>query len=95
MARKTNQNPKGPLFARGTVRRIAGIFGAVLLISLAAQFAVTIEAHFPAEGVFGAAAVYGFGTCAVMVVFAWLLGKLMKRPEGYYEPPEWEDGPHD
>lgn len=76
------------LLKPGTLRRLIIGFAGVLVAVVALQFVIPIKPHFPAEGIFAAAAIYGFGTCLLMVVFAWLLGKLLKRREGYYERPE-------
>ena len=48
------------------------------------QFFFPITGHFRIEGWFGFAAWFGFFACVVMILFAKLLGKAVKRPENYY-----------
>jgi len=59
--------------------------GVVLFLSVAAQAFFHVHAYFTLEGWFGFNAVYGFLACAAMVLFAKLLGFLLKRPEDYYD----------
>lgn len=68
-----------------TIRRLWWMFAAVLALTVIAQLAVHIHAHFGADGWFGFYALFGFISCVAMVVFARLLGRLLKRPEDYYE----------
>ena len=53
--------------------------------SVVADVVVHKHATFGIEGTFGFYAWYGFITCVGMVVFAKLLGVLLKRPENYYD----------
>ncbi|HKK03225.1 MAG TPA: hypothetical protein VKA17_04800 [Gammaproteobacteria bacterium] len=68
----------------GTIRWLWRIFGLVLGLTVAAQLFVEVHGHFGADGWLGFNALYGFGTCVAMVLFAKLLGFLVKRPENYY-----------
>ncbi len=56
------------------------ILGATVL----AQVAIHVHGHFGFDGWFGFNAIYGFTSCALMVVFAKVLGLLLKRSEDYY-----------
>lgn len=60
-------------------------FGIVLAITVLAQLFVHLHAWFTVDGWFGFNALYGFLSCAGMVLFAKLLGYLLKRPEEYYD----------
>lgn len=68
-----------------TIRRLWWLFGAVLALTVAAQAGVHIHAHFGADGIFGFSAFFGFISCVAMVVFAKLLGFVLKRPDDYYK----------
>lgn len=69
----------------GTIRWLWWIFGAVLALTVAAQLYIHVHAYFGVDGWFGFSAGFGFLSCVAMVVFAKLLGVLVKRPEDYYE----------
>lgn len=69
------------------------VLGLCLLLLLGLQFAVHHHSHFGWEDLFGFYAIYGFIASAGLVIAGNLLGKLLKRPEGYYRQPE--DPPHD
>ncbi len=57
----------------------------ILALTVAGQLLVHVHAYFTVDGWFGFNAVYGFLACAGMVLFAKLLGYLLKRPEDYYD----------
>ncbi len=57
----------------------------VLALTVLAQLVIDIHGHYDFEHWFGFAAVYGFTTCALMVLFAKLLGFLIKRKDTYYD----------
>jgi hypothetical protein len=67
------------------VRRLWRGFLAVLVATVLAEFAVALHPAFAIESVFGFNAAYGFLACAAMIVGAKLLGRLLKRPDTYYE----------
>jgi hypothetical protein len=67
------------------VRRLWRGFLAVLVVTVLAEFAVALHPAFAIESVFGFNAAYGFLACAAMIVGAKLLGRLLKRPDTYYE----------
>ncbi len=41
--------------------------------------------HFEAEGWFGVYGLFGFVACVVLVLAAKLLGRILTRPEDYYD----------
>ena len=57
----------------------------VLALTVIAEFFVKLHPHFEIESYFGFHAVYGFLACVAMVVFAKLLGFLIKRKDDYYD----------
>ncbi|VUD62506.1 hypothetical protein TDB9533_03054 [Thalassocella blandensis] len=62
----------------------------LLVLAVLPEFFVHHHAHFPEQDIsidasFGFFAWYGFGTCALMVVGAKLLGFLLKRGDDYYD----------
>lgn len=71
----------------GAVRRVKLISAIALIATVLAQLVVAAATHFPIEGWFGFAAVFGFAACAVMIGFAKLLGVFLKRPDDYYGDP--------
>lgn len=68
-----------------TIRRLWWVFAAVLAATVAAELLVTIEPHFAIERVFGFNALYGFGACVAMILFAKGIGLLLKREDSYYD----------
>ncbi len=65
------------------------IAGSILLaMTVALQLLIPIKGYFGPDGWFGFGALFGFGACLLMVVFAKLLGFLLKRPEDYYDGDE-------
>lgn len=68
-----------------TIRKLWWIFGAVLALTVVAQIGIAVHGHFGPDGWFGFSALYGFASCVAMVVFAKVLGFLLKRPENYYD----------
>jgi sterol desaturase/sphingolipid hydroxylase (fatty acid hydroxylase superfamily) len=68
-----------------TIRLLWRIFIAVLAVLVLAQTVIQVKGYFGVDGWFGFGAVFGFLSCLAMVVFAKLLGYLLKRPEDYYE----------
>lgn len=67
------------------IRRLWWIFAVILALTVLAQAFVHVHAYFGVDGWFGFSAAYGFLTCVAMVIFAKLLGMLLKRPENYYD----------
>jgi len=72
------------LLRPATIRWLWRIFGVVLALTVAAGLLVHSHGYFGIDGTFGFNAWFGFLSCVAMVVFARLLGFLVKRPENYY-----------
>ncbi len=67
-----------------SIRLLWRVFAVVLALSVLAQAVFKVKGYFDVDGWFGFGAVYGFLACFLMVVFAKVLGKLVKRDEDYY-----------
>jgi sterol desaturase/sphingolipid hydroxylase (fatty acid hydroxylase superfamily) len=67
-----------------TIRLLWWVFGAVLLLSVAAESVFKVKGYFGLDEWFGFGAVYGFLACLVMVLVAKALGWLLKRKADYY-----------
>ena len=77
----------------GTIRVLWIAFVVVLAVTVAAELLVHLHPRFRLEGWFAFHAAWGFLSCVVMVLFANLLGVVLRRPDDYYtRRPEWPDG---
>ena len=56
----------------------------MLAITVLAQLGIKVKGYFGVDGWFGFGAVFGFLSCLAMVLFAKVLGKLLKRDEKFY-----------
>ena len=72
-------------YRESSVRKIW--IGAIVILALTviAELFVKLHPHFKIESVFSFHALYGFLTCVAMVIFAKLLGYLIKRKDDYYD----------
>jgi len=57
----------------------------VLAVLVLLDLAIEKHPHFDVEGTFGFGAWYGFIACVVLVFGSKALGKLLKRPDTYYD----------
>lgn len=80
-----NDQNKHWLLRKNNIRKLWIVFIAILAMTVVAGFFVHQHESFGIEDSFSFYAWYGFITCVGMVVFAKLLGLLLKRPEDYYE----------
>jgi hypothetical protein len=80
-----NRPDPGWLERPSTIRVLWIVFAVVLAGSVLAQLAIESHGHFGVDGWFGFNAAFGFLACVAMVVFAKVLGYLLKRPDDYYE----------
>lgn len=72
-------------YRESSIKKIWIVAIVVLILTVILEFFVALHPHFKIEGLFGFHAIYGFLTCVGMVVFAKLLGFLIKRKDDYYE----------
>ncbi|MGH8677622.1 MAG: hypothetical protein ACREUQ_04630 [Burkholderiales bacterium] len=68
-----------------TIGLLWGIFAAVLVASVLIQLVYPVEGHFGIDGGFAFNAWYGLAVCAAMILFAKLIGMLLKRDDAYYD----------
>jgi hypothetical protein len=68
-----------------TIRLLWWIFGVILALTVAAQFFIHLHEYFTVDGWFGFYAVFGFVSCLGMVLFAKVLGFVLKRPDTFYD----------
>ena len=57
------------------------ILGVILFI----EYFIILHTHFSIEKIFGFHAVFGFLSCIGLIIFAKLLGFLVKRKDDYYD----------
>lgn len=68
-----------------TIRRLWIAFVVVLALTVVPNFFMHPHAAFGIDGSFGFGAWFGFGACVALIVFAKLLGVLLKRRDDYYD----------
>jgi len=68
-----------------TIRRIWIVSLIVLGLTVAAEFLVNYHLKFGADEIPGFAALFGFGSCVVLVFGSKALGILLKRKDTYYD----------
>ncbi len=68
-----------------TIKLLWRLFIGILVVVIAAELFVEYGHYFGFERVFGFAGWLGFLACVGMVMFAKLLGFLLKRPDDYYD----------
>jgi len=73
------------LYRPSSIRKLWIGAGVVLALTVIAQFGVHVHEHFIIDGWYGFSAIYGFISCVAMVLFAKVLGYMLKRPEDYYD----------
>mgnify|MGYP003386465853 FL=1 len=73
------------LLRKENIRKLWIGFIIILMLTVLAGFFVHQHESFGIEDSVGFFAWYGFVTCVGMVVFAKLLGFVLKRPENYYD----------
>ena len=83
------------LYRPTSIRLLWVLFAVILAGTVLAQVFVHLHPHFELEGWFGFNALFGFFSCVAMVVFAKLLGVILKRPDDYYKPSETTAGDGD
>jgi hypothetical protein len=69
----------------GTIRLLWVVFGVILTALVLADLVVQHHPLFGLDGTFGFGAWYGFAACIALVLFAKMLGAVLKRPDTYYD----------
>lgn len=82
-----NEREKNRLFFERsrTIRLLWVLLYAVCGLTLVTEFFMDREPHFGIDGFFGFYSVLGFVACAVLILFAKVIGYILKRKEGYYD----------
>jgi len=86
-----NQNDKHWLVRETTIRKLWILLYIFLSVSVIVEFFVSHHERFGTHGIdssIGFSAWFGFISCLLMVVFAKLLGLLIKRPDDFYTSEE-------
>lgn len=73
------------LYRKSSIRKLWIASWVVLALTVIAEFFVKLHPHFKLEGIFAFHAWFGFLACVGMVIFARLLGFLIKRKDDYYD----------
>jgi len=86
---KQGNNGKSPqddawLARPSTIRLLWWVFAAILVLSVSAQLLFKVKGYFGIDGWMGFGAVFGFLCCVAMVLFAKVLGWVLKRNDDYY-----------
>lgn len=68
-----------------TIRKLWIGFGVVLTLLVLADAFLHAHPHFGVDGTFGFYAWYGLLACTAMVLFAKVLGLLLKRMDTFYD----------
>jgi len=69
------------VFYKETLYFCVNYSGVVLFV----EYFIVLHPHFGIEKIFGFHAVFGFLSCVVLIIFAKLLGFLVKRKDDYYD----------
>lgn len=80
-----NQPDDAWLARPSSIRILWWVFAAVLVLSVGLQLVFKVKGYFGVDGWLGFGALYGFLCCLAMVLFAKVLGWILKRREDYYE----------
>ena len=68
-----------------TIKRLWIVFAVVLAATVLLDWVVAHRPYFGLDGTFGFGAWFGFASCVAMIVFAKVLGGVLKRPDTYYD----------
>jgi len=71
-----------------TIRLLWRVFAVVLAVAVIAQLLFQVKGYFTVDGWPAFGAVFGFLSCVAMVLFAKVMGWVLKRDENYYAEPE-------
>lgn len=67
------------------VRLLWRLFLVLLALTVVAELVVALHPHFAVESMFAFHAWFGFLSCAAMIGVAKVIGRLLKRPDTYYD----------
>ncbi len=72
-------------YKKNTIKKLRIISSALFVLILLTEFFVVLHPHFDIEKIFGFYAIFGFLSCVGLIIFAKLLGFLIKRKDDYYD----------
>ncbi len=72
-------------YKKNTIKKLRIISSALFVLILLTEFFVALHPHFDIEKIFGFYAIFGFLSCVGLIIFAKLLGFLIKRKDDYYD----------
>ena len=67
-----------------SIKLLWRVLWGVLALTVLAQLFIPVKGYFGIDGWFAFGAIYGFLCCLIMVLFAKVLGYVLKRDENYY-----------
>ncbi len=73
------------LYQAGMPRKLWTAGAAVLAVTVLVELFVSLHPHFHSARLFAFHALYGFASCALMILLARFLGMLIKRRDDYYD----------
>jgi hypothetical protein len=73
------------LARESTIKRLWIACALLLAATVLADFFIEHRPYFGLDGTFGFGAWFGFGSCVALIVFAKMLGAILKRPDTYYD----------
>ena len=76
---------KNWFYRKKTIKKLI-VFSLIILgLLIFIEFFITLHPHFDVERIFGFHAIFGFLFCVALIIFAKLLGFLIKRKDDYYD----------
>jgi hypothetical protein len=73
------------LVRTSSIRKLWGVFAVTLAATVLIDAFVEHHAAFGVDGTIGFGAWFGFASCIGLILFAKLLGAILKRPDGFYD----------
>jgi len=83
--KKGIENEQGFFERPRTIRKLWILLYAVCGLTLITEFFMEREPHFGIDGFFGFYSALGFVACAALILFAKVIGYVLKRKEDYYD----------
>jgi hypothetical protein len=68
-----------------TIKRLWIVFAILLALTVLMDLVVAHHPYFGLDGTFGFGAWFGFVSGVAMILFAKVLGSVLKRPDTYYD----------
>ena len=76
---------KNWFYRKKTIKKLI-VFSLIILgLLIFIEFFIILHPHFDVERIFEFHAIFGFLSCVALIIFAKLLGFLIKRKDDYYD----------